>query len=71
MSKMESIRMTVTGMTCHHCEMRVVKSLERLDGVKEAKASAKDNEVQVSFDTDKLGIEQLREAIVDAGYEVA
>lgn len=68
MSKMEQIQITVTGMSCHHCETRVVKALERLEGVKEAKASAPENSVSVSFDTGKLGIEQLREAILDCGY---
>lgn len=68
MSKTESIGLKVTGMTCHHCELRVVKALERLDGVESAKASAKDQVVSVNFDTEKLGIEQIREAIFDCGY---
>ena len=70
MSRMESINLTVNGMTCRHCELRVTAALAQLDGVAQAKASAKDNLVQVGFDADRLDIGQLREAIEDAGYQV-
>lgn len=68
MSKMESITMKVEGMSCSHCEKRLSIALERVPGVKEAKASAEDAAVAVTFDTDKAGIEQIREAILDCGY---
>lgn len=68
MGKMESISMKVTGMSCAHCEKRVSTALLRLNGVKEASASAKEEEVKVTFDTDKAGIEQICEAILDCGY---
>jgi copper chaperone len=71
MSKMESISMKVTGMSCAHCEKRVSTALLRLDGVKEASASAKAEEAKVTFDTDKLGIEQIKEAIQECGYTPA
>ncbi len=67
---MESIKLTVNGMTCRHCELRVTAALAQLDGVAQASASAKDNQVQVSFDADKLEVGQLRDAIEDAGYQV-
>ena len=68
MSKMERVNLKVSGMSCGHCEKRVVTALERLDGVKDAKAFARDGEVTVEFDTEKAGIEQIRETILDCGY---
>ena len=69
MSGMQSIRLKVEGMSCGHCEKRVTTALLRLDGVKEAKASAKDAEVSVTFDTDKSDEAKIREAIDQAGYQ--
>jgi copper chaperone len=71
MSKMESISMKVTGMTCVHCEKRISTALLALDGVKEASASANDEEVKVCFNTDRLGVEQITEAIQECGYTPA
>lgn len=68
MSKMESISLRVTGMSCSHCEKRLMTSLERLPGVKDASASAKDELVKVNFDINKTDIEHIREAIIDCGY---
>jgi copper chaperone CopZ len=68
LSKLESVNMKVAGMSCHHCEVRLTTALLRVPGVKDAHASANDSEVQIVFDIDKAGIEQLREAINDCGY---
>lgn len=68
MGKMETIEITVDGMSCAHCEKRVATALLRLDGVKEAKASAGERTVTVTFDADSLGVERLREAILGCGY---
>ena len=65
---MEKIIM-VEGMTCGHCEKAVKEALGELDGV---------NNVEVDLTTGKVvvkgeGLEdsKLREAIDEAGYEVA
>jgi copper chaperone len=68
MSKMEKVSIQVTGMSCAHCELRLKTSLERIPGVKEAVASAKNEVVQVSYDIDKTDIDHIREAILDCGY---
>lgn len=61
--------MMVEGMTCGHCEKAVKEALGELDGV---------NNVEVDLTTGKVvvkgeGLEdsKLREAIDEAGYEVA
>jgi copper chaperone CopZ len=71
MSKMESITMKVDGMSCAHCEKRVITALQRVAGVTDEKASAQEGEVAVSFDPEKSGIEQIREAILECGYTPA
>ncbi len=65
---MNQIVLRVEGMSCAHCENRVVKALRALPGVREASASAEKNQVAVSGDG--LDLEQLKAAIEDAGYDV-
>ena len=38
-NKGKQIELTVNGMSCGHCEMRVSKALSQVEGVREAKAS--------------------------------
>jgi len=59
----------VEGMSCPHCEMAVQKSLLALTGVKKAKASWKKKQIIVKYDSSLVEIEQLKAAIVEAGYE--
>jgi copper ion binding protein len=68
MSKMERISLKVAGMSCAHCENRVSAAIKKLPGVEEASASAKEAKVDVAFDADKTGIEQIKEAISESGY---
>jgi len=60
--------LTVTGMTCSHCEARVQNALNRLNGVY-AEVDLKSGKAQVLY---KDGVEtaQLEKAVRDAGYGV-
>ncbi len=60
----------VEGMMCAHCEARVAGALEALEGVKKAKASAKDKNVVVRFDEDKVDVVKLKKTIEEQGYKV-
>ena len=64
------ITMKINGMMCAHCEARVSGALEALDGVKKAKASAKDKNVVVKFDEDKVDVVKLKKTIEEQGYKV-
>ena len=61
-------KMMIEGMSCGHCSARVEKALNALEGVSakvdlEAKCAAISTQGKVSD-------EQLKAAVVDAGYEV-
>lgn len=58
----------VEGMTCNHCKMRVEKAVSGVEGVTNAQVSLEDK--KVDFDGDPSVIDQVKEAIKDAGYEV-
>lgn len=59
----------INGMMCMHCVAHVKKALEGLDGVVKADVSLENKTATVEL-CDKVNDETLKNAIVDAGYEV-
>ena len=59
----------VEGMMCPHCEARVKKALEELDGVTEAIVSHKQDQAIVSMDME-LSDDILKKAVEDQDYTV-
>lgn len=57
----------VDGMTCEKCIYKVVRALEKIDGVTIAAASLEKQSAQVGLKTD-IADDVLREAINKAGY---
>ena len=46
---MSTVEIKVKGMTCTHCEMRVRKALEAVEGVQSAKADHKAGKATVTL----------------------
>ena len=61
--------MEIKGMMCEHCEARVKKTLEKLDGVAEAKVSHTDGTAIVTLTSD-VADAVLKEAVEAQDYEV-
>ncbi len=64
----KTTELTVTGMTCGHCEMRVKMALEKVPGVKEAKADNTKDVAIITFEGD-VDMDAMVQAVKDAGYE--
>ena len=58
----------VNGMNCEHCEARVNKALEALDGVTLAKADHNKSEVEIEMAKD-VDINLIKDAVTSAGYD--
>ncbi|MDF9748111.1 MULTISPECIES: copper-translocating P-type ATPase [Halobacteriales] len=58
----------ITGMTCANCSATVGDALGSLDGVVEANANFATDEGSVEYDPDEVSLEEIYEAIEDAGY---
>ncbi|MGM0771425.1 MAG: heavy-metal-associated domain-containing protein, partial [Halobacteriota archaeon] len=59
----------VHGMTCMHCHERVTKAISSLEGVQSVKVSLEENNATVSFDPDKVTLNEILQAVENAGYE--
>lgn len=66
----ESVILTVIGMKCGGCESNISEKLKAIDGVVSVKVSHKENEVSVEFDADKTSLDDIEDAISDAGFTV-
>ena len=60
--------LTVTGMSCGHCEQTVEDALREVSGVTEASA---DNETDSVTVTGEADVDSLVAAVEDAGYEAS
>lgn len=62
--------LNVEGMSCSHCENSVKKAVSALDGVGSVEVDLKGNKVTIDFDSAKVSIDKIRDAIEEQGYDV-
>ena len=68
-NKEMTVKMNIEGMMCSHCEARVKKTLEAIDGVVSAEVSHKDGTAVVTTDG-SVSKETLAKTITDMDYKV-
>ena len=66
----ESVVLTVMDMKCGGCETNIMDKLGAISGVISVKASSKDNVVSVEYDTEKTGLDTIKDTIIGAGFTV-
>jgi copper chaperone len=67
----ETVKMTVTGMTCGGCENAVKRTLMKLDGVETVSASHSENAVTAVYDSSRVTPDAMKRAIEALGYSAA
>jgi len=68
---MQTVTLGISGMTCGGCVRSVTNVLKALDGVSKADVSLEKKSAVVDYDPGKVGVEQLKRSVVEAGFEVA
>ena len=68
---MKKITLSIQGMHCAACELRVENSLLALKGVKSAKASYAKASLNAEYDETLTDVAQMERAIAEAGYTVS
>lgn len=64
----KSVTIPIEGMVCLTCEIAVESSLKKLEGILSAKANARGGTVTIEYDSQKVSISQMIEAINQTGY---
>lgn len=62
------VTLRIDGMTCGSCAAAVKVTLERLDGVSEARVSFSEKRARVLYDAKRVTPQRMIEAIEEAGY---
>ncbi|MGU7951009.1 heavy metal translocating P-type ATPase [Streptococcus suis] len=60
----------IQGMTCASCAMTVEKAVGKLVGIEEASVNLATEKLSVSYDEKLLGLEDIRQAVEKAGYQL-
>jgi copper chaperone len=67
----ETLQLTVNGMTCGGCENAVTRSVGKLEGVESVSADHHTGLVGVNFDPAKVTAAAIKDEIEAVGYSVA
>jgi len=67
---MTDTKFKVPEMSCGHCKAAIEGELNTLSGVEYSNANLEEGTVKVSYDEGRVSEEQLKSAIMDAGYAV-
>jgi Cu+-exporting ATPase len=68
--KRKKAELKITGMTCATCARTIEKSLLQLGDVSSAQVHLGNETAMVEYDSAKVGIADLEQAVTDAGYRV-
>jgi copper chaperone len=64
-----SVELSISGMSCGHCVARVTKALTALEGLQVE--NVRIGAAEVRFDPARRSIDDIVEAVRDAGYEAS
>ena len=64
----QTVTLSVPGMTCAACPITVKKALTKVEGVSQVDVSFDKREAVVTFDDAKTTVQKLTEATTNAGY---
>lgn len=62
--------MKIKGMSCTGCEIRIENELKKLNGIVKVKASFKNSNVYVIYDSDLIKYETIVQCIEKMGYKI-
>lgn len=67
---MANVTLKVEGMSCNHCKSAVEGALSKLSGVEKAVVDLEAKTATVTYDENKVNVDQMKEAVEDQGYDV-
>jgi copper chaperone len=65
---MAEVNLTIEGMSCQHCVMRVKKAVEQVAGVSRAEVTV--GAASITYDESRTKKEVLEKAVEEAGYKI-
>jgi len=66
----KQVILPITGMTCANCVATIERNVKKLDGVEETMVNLVTEKATVTYDSDRLDLNQISDRIIRAGYGV-
>ena len=67
---MSATTLHIPGIHCQNCKSSIEGAVGAMAGVRSARVSVDDRTVAVDYDESAVSLDQIREAIVEQGYDV-
>ena len=67
---MKEVKLNIEGMHCTGCSARLQKVLSNLDGISNAEVSFEKGMANIEFNKEIITLDEIKNAIVDSGFEV-
>lgn len=67
---MQTATIIIKGMTCMGCVNSVKTVLNNLSGLLQAEVTLEPAQATIQYDSNNINVDQIKAAIVDAGFEV-
>ena len=67
---MQTIQIKINGMTCMGCVNSVKAVLEKISGVDNADVALEQAQATIQYDAETTSVDQFKQAIEDAGFNV-
>ncbi|KAJ1030862.1 hypothetical protein NDA18_002091 [Ustilago nuda] len=67
--QLDTVQLSVYGMTCASCSSTIEREVAKIDGVKSIAVSLSTEKARIDYDSSKLGIRHLVEHIEDLGFD--
>ena len=64
------ICLKIKGMHCEGCSRRLEKVLNAQNGVKDSRDSLEEEKSDIEYDENLISVEELKEVVEDAGFDV-
>lgn len=70
MAGKKQVILPITGMTCANCVATIERNVKKLDGVEDTMVNLVTEKATVTYDPDKLDLNQISDRVIRAGYGV-
>ncbi len=62
--------LNIPGIHCEHCQNSIEGALGEVEGVRSVRVSVPERTADVDYDESVVGIDAIKETIVDQGYDL-
>ena len=70
--QIQSVSLQASGLTCSMCSRAIYKAIQKVPGVQTVKEDIEHSSYHIRYsDSARINLENLRKAVVDAGFSVA